>query len=405
MENSKSKKLLITCFILYACTYFGKYSYNSNINSIMSYFEVNHASAGLVATFFFFTYGFGQFFHGAMSKRYNAKYAVSLVLIVSGIINLSLTFIKYFPIVKFLWGLNGICLGLIWPTISRFLLNNVEDGFKQKAMYVMCMSTPTGILLAYGTSALMVKLGMFKTSFYIASVLLPLVAVIWFLISDKFKVETTNEIQTEKQEKTKSQFDTKIFIYLGFFAFECVFLQLIREGMTSWTPTILKESLNVSDSLSLLLTILLPIIAIIGPVITSFINGKIKKMLPKTLLMNLVELPLLVLIILFLNNKSVVLTVTFLCVLYLALTVLESVFSSNIPILLKGKVDYGFISGFINGCCYIGSTISTYALGLIADKFGWNYIFYLFIGLVLLLLILILIMKLIKNEYFDKTIN
>lgn len=36
------------------------------------------------------------------------------------------------------------------------------------------------------------------------------------------------------------------------------------------------------------------------------------------------------------------------------------------------KKSSGFYAGVMNGATYVGSTISTYGLGLIADKSGWN---------------------------------
>ena len=36
-------------------------------------------------------------------------------------------------------------------------------------------------------------------------------------------------------------------------------------------------------------------------------------------------------------------------------------------------INAGFLAGVLNGACYLGSAIATYALGAMADKGGWTY--------------------------------
>lgn len=49
------------------------------------------------------------------------------------------------------------------------------------------------------------------------------------------------------------------------------------------------------------------------------------------------------------------------------------------PMKMNDKINAGLLAGLLNGFCYIGSTISGYGLGGIADKFGWIGVFYLLI--------------------------
>ena len=45
---------------------------------------------------------------------------------------------------------------------------------------------------------------------------------------------------------------------------------------------------------------------------------------------------------------------------------------------LRDKANSGFIGGILNGCCYLGSTISSVGLGAIADAYGsWSPVFVL----------------------------
>ena len=51
----------------------------------------------------------------------------------------------------------------------------------------------------------------------------------------------------------------------------------------------------------------------------------------------------------------------------------------QVPLTFNGKFDAGFLAGFLNGSCYIGTAIATYVLGYMADASGWTGAFMLLI--------------------------
>ena len=55
--------------------------------------------------------------------------------------------------------------------------------------------------------------------------------------------------------------------------------------------------------------------------------------------------------------------------------------TSVAPMLLREKYESGKMAGILNGSAYVGSTISAYGLGAIADKSGWNGVFLLLLAL------------------------
>mgnify|MGYP004669345651 CR=1 FL=1 len=49
-------------------------------------------------------------------------------------------------------------------------------------------------------------------------------------------------------------------------------------------------------------------------------------------------------------------------------------------VFMREKVNSGLFAGILNGFCYVGSTISSYGLGLVADNFRWITVFWILIG-------------------------
>lgn len=47
---------------------------------------------------------------------------------------------------------------------------------------------------------------------------------------------------------------------------------------------------------------------------------------------------------------------------------------------MRGRVNSGLFAGILNGFCYLGSTISSYGLGVIAEHFSWIMVFWVLIA-------------------------
>ena len=132
---SNATLLMLLCWLVYACSYIGKVNYAANINEVMSFYGVEHASAGLVSTFFF-AYGVGQVVNGILCKKYNLKWIIFLSLFVSGFINFMVGVSDNFVLVKYLWLINGFSMSILWPTLIRLLSENLMQKDMAKASLI-----------------------------------------------------------------------------------------------------------------------------------------------------------------------------------------------------------------------------------------------------------------------------
>ena len=78
LDSVKKQKLLILlCCLVYSFAYAGRYSYSANIGSIIDFYGITRAEAGVVSTFFFFSYGVGQLLNAFLCKFYPKRYVIS----------------------------------------------------------------------------------------------------------------------------------------------------------------------------------------------------------------------------------------------------------------------------------------------------------------------------------------
>ena len=376
LSNKKSNFLIFLCWAAYTAAYVARLNYNASMVEILSQMGTTKEAAGTVSSFFFFAYGAGQLINGLLSERYNTRYSVAVALSASCIINLAMTFCQGIDAMKYLWFFNGVFQSVLWSSLIKTLSDNLDDSKLSKAVMVMSTTVASGTFAAYGLAALFSYLRFdWSTIFYVASALVGAVAVLWFIgMGTVGKVNTEKEIN-EAKAKSKLSFTPVFVISIAVILISAISNGFIKDGITTWVPSILKEEFGVSSSLSIIVTLLLPVLSIFG---TSLVNALHKKQKDENALNGIfyfVSIIFTVLIILTLNLKSVPLTLLLFGGIACLMSAVNNVITSIVPLYSRDKIDSGFSAGLLNTFCYIGSTLATSMLGRIADTKGWNNVF------------------------------
>jgi len=58
------------------------------------------------------------------------------------------------------------------------------------------------------------------------------------------------------------------------------------------------------------------------------------------------------------------------------MSMVNNVVTSVYPLDRRKIMSSGFVSGFLNSFCYVGSTVTSYSLGAISQNHGWNGAFF-----------------------------
>lgn len=388
-EKKKSRAalaLIWLCWLAYTCSYIGKVNYAANINQVMSFYGVDHAAAGLVSTFLFFSYGVGQFVNGFLCKKYNLKWIIFASLMVSGIINLAVALTPSFEIVKYLWLVNGFALSVLWPCVIRLLSENLSKKYMAKASVIMGTTVASGTFAIYAASAVFASFNAFKLAFIAAAVFMPLVALIWIFSVSKITEqarEATADDDVEEQQAEKKQArsgadaKTMLFILVGVLAVYAIVTNLIKDGLTTWIPSILKENYGLDDSFSIILSLALPLVAVFSNFLAVAMNKRIPDFVAHCAVNFTVAGVIIGVVIGGLSLGQFAITLIGFAVVCFLASACNNTITSIFPLYMKDKVNSGMMAGVLNGCCYIGSTAASYGLGLVADNLGWSAVFWL----------------------------
>lgn len=384
MTKKKQILLIIICWVAYVLALLGRYSYSSNVTLIMDKFSVEHAEASLPSTLFFFAYGLGQIIIGLLCHKFNRRLLIIIALVSSGIINLIIFLGVEFNFIKYLWLINGLAQANLWPVFLLILRENISKERIAAVTIVMATASTGGKFAAIGVCALFaIDTSMFMYCFLTAGIVSLLAAIMFFFMTNGVKkpeeIEKKEEPVDNKPKEKVGMRSIILLLLLAEFSFASY---AITGGLQSWVPSILKESYNLSDALSIFMSVLLPLFTLSVALISPLLNKLLKNHVLISFLSFIVGAILILVVYLFLD-VSWVLVITLFTFEAIVMGIISNTTTVQVPLTFEGKFDAGFLAGVLNGACYIGQAAATYVLGAVADSSGWTSAFVVLIAIAL----------------------
>ena len=373
-DSRKENRIIFICWLAYAIAYVGRLNFGASIVAIVAETGQPKATVGLVSSFFFFAYGIGQLVNGILSKHYNGRYMVFGSLLISGVINFIMPMCSSVNLMKYIWLINGCVQSVLWTTLIKTISEFVSDKKMPSAIMAMSTTNTFGTFVVYGLSALYVKFFSWRWTFYTASILLFLTAILWFIL---YGSEKPPEIIKEKQQESQKSFKKSnvIWMMLITVALAGIANGFIKDGINTWVPNLLYEEFGVSQSFSILLTLLLPLVATLSAGVIKIIHDHIRSHNAMNVLLYTFSAVLCAGIILFLRIHSIVPIMLCFMLTSATMAMVNNVITSMFPLDRRTVINSGFAAGLLNTFCYVGSTVTAYSLGAVSEKSGWNSVF------------------------------
>lgn len=370
--KKQESKIIFICWLAYTAAYVGRLNFSASNVAIIDALNASKPEVGLVSSFFFFAYGAGQLINGILSKHYNAKYMVCGSLAVSSVLNLMMPLCADVALMKYIWLINGAAQSVLWSTLIKTLSEFVSDKKLPSAILAMSTTVAIGTLISYGIAAIFARIGIWQAVFYVASAILAVAAVIWVSLfgpSKKKSVEA-DAIKPEKVKMTKA-----VGFALILAAIAGIANGFIKDGITTWVPSVLYEEFGLTKSFSILLTLFLPMVSTLGATIAKKTHEKIKTHATMNMIFYAVAALLCTGIIFSLRIHS--LPAIMICFIGVSCTMamVNNVITSMFALDYRRSLNAGFAAGLLNTFCYIGSTTTTYVLGSVSQSSGWNAVF------------------------------
>ncbi len=401
MTKKQQRTLVFFCWAVYTFAYLGRYSYNSNVGPITDHYGVNAILFAVPTTFFFFSYGAGQIANGLLCGKYKMRYIIPAALIVSSGINAAVFFGAPFGSFGALWLVNGICQSVLWPSLLLILSRHLDEHYMRVALVAMGTTVGVGTVLAYGASALFALFDGFRFSFLLAAVVMTTIGVFWFfcypyMTGGGAATPNVEKKKAKEPQNPKNAYAKLVALLVLLYGSYAVILNFIKDGLGTWVPKILKDSYGLSDSLSIVLTLVLPVFGAFGATMAVFANKKVKVHSDLLGLFFLATAVLTGVIILLLNSSYWWIILVCFGLSAMLMHGANAIVTSVLPLSYGKKLNAGLLAGLLNGTCYVGSTLSQIIIASIAVAGGWKTVFQVLFFACVFLVALSLVLFLVR---------
>ncbi len=376
-ENEKRSVILsLGCSLVFVLTLFAKSNYSAAVAYIVDRGIFTKAAAGLIASAFYICYGVGQFFGGRLADKWSPYKVVTMGVVGALIANIILCCTQNYTVIFITWSLNGIAQMGVYPGICKIMCEDILPEYRKTTSLHLTYGNPVGYGLSYVCSALVLENFGWSMSFGTSVILLVIALLIWMYakkrIPEKVTAEKTFVVREEKAKYHMGFFTLLFASGLFFLMFPAISESLLSAGAQVWVSTMIMESYSVSSGFASLLTVIYFIAQILGlAFLASYVNKRKNMHLGYSSVFGITIIPLTTLI--FIGKLPLALIVAMYSVVMM-LTTLGTLFKVNIVMKFEKTGYSGTISGILNGSSALGIFIASSCYGIIADKWGWNTI-------------------------------
>ncbi len=374
IPRKRESRIIFICWLAYTTAYVGRLNFSASNVAIIEALNATKPEAGLVSSFFFFAYGAGQLVNGILSKYYNAKYMIFGSLTVSAALNLLMPLCSDISAMKYIWLLNGMAQSVLWSTLIKTLSDFVTDKRLPSAILAMSTTVAIGTLISYGISAIFAQSGVWQAVFYVAGVALIISAFVWLALFGPSQKKEIPQAETQAAA-SKTKLSKAVGLALSLAAIAGIANGFIKDGITTWVPSVLYEEFGLTKSFSILLALFLPMVSTLGASIAKKTHEKIRTHSTMNMVFYSIASVLCAGIILSLRARSLPAIMVCFIGLSCSMAMVNNVITSMFALDHRNCLNAGFAAGLLNTFCYIGSTATTYVLGAVSQAKGWNAVF------------------------------
>lgn len=381
INNHKITSLLFwLCWFAYFTSYIGRLNYSSAMTAMIQEDVLTKSQAGFISMMYFWAYGIGQLCNGILGDRMHPGKMIFIGLSVASAANMIMGFLGNNYLMALIWGINGYAQAMIWPPIIRIFSEMLKSEQKMKFCIDIVSSQVVGTLASYLIAAAVIWIIGWKAVFGTAAICLAVIALIWYYgfgkverYSRKFgsDVEENNRKKSQIEEQIKF---SDLLLHTGLLAVlvPVIVHGVLKDGVTTWVPTFITENFFTSPSFSILITTVLPIINLTGAYAARYVFKKCgeREVMASVVFFGIANISLIG--ICFVKGSSIVLTVILFAVITASMMAVNTLFVNMFALRFESVGRVATVSGLLNSMAYLGTAISTFTIGVMVEKLGWN---------------------------------
>lgn len=361
--------------IVYFCSYLSRINFSAILVEFLAAENLSKTSASVITSALFVTYGLGQILSGYLGDRISPRGLIFTGLATAAVCNgLMPVCSPRLPAMVLIWGVNGVAQALIWPPLARILTNNLSGEEYGRRVPLVSTSSSLATIVIYLLAPWAIRAWNWKAVLYAGAIAAGAGALIWLLGSEKFAspVRKTGTITPDAGEAHTDEKHRILLWILPGILLGIACQGALRDGITTWMPTLVSEVFSLEGSVTILTGVALPVFQTGATLCVHWILKKMRGAVFScaALLFGAVGLTLGLLGAVGMGSPET-------CVAGIAvatgfvqgINVLQTCY---IPVYFRNSGRVSLISGLVNAATYGGSALSIGLFGAISEQQGWS---------------------------------
>ncbi len=389
------------CPLIYFASYLTRKDYSIVMDAVISAEGITEKAAGLVETMGVISYCVGQIVSGILGDRFKPQKLIMCGLSVTVLCNIAMPFAPA-DLRGAIWFVNGFAQSMLWPPLVRIMASVMDKKKYNTVAANVNAAGITGTIFIYITSSLIwLKLfNSWKYTFFTSALITAAILVCWifgFSRIDKGVVSNFDNKKKDGETKAKGKLTPKLLLGSGFvfIALAIIAQGALRDGITDWVPTLLRNTFEIPSNYAILYAVAIPILGVISMKLVGFASNKwVKEELNGSIVIFVFAAALCGgLWMIYKNNR-------YLTVIIAALIVgcMHAVNFFLVCVVPAKFEKYGIVatmSGIINSLTYIGTSVAVAGFPSLIKDGDWGS--YIFVWAVISVIGAVLCLAAVKN--------
>ena len=379
MKLTNKKQIGALTFLL-TLVYFASYVTRINFGTIMVEFiaaeRVSKASASLITTVAFITYGAGQLLSGVLGDKFLPTKLILFGLLASVCCNIVLPFCSpTILLMVVVWGINGLAQAFMWPPIVKILSSALSDTDYGKSVAKICYGSAAGTLATFLLCPVIISVSNWKFVFWVSALVGVVVSFLWFVCS-KTLLGSIEFVSSKKEVAHSVAIDTPILrvmkAILPIVLVSILMQGMLRDGISTWVPTYVSETFNLGSEVSILVSVVLPIFHVICTMFTYFVYKTLKNDVFLSIITFFGGVSLVLVLFKLFGGTNIAFAILMLALINGFIHCVNALQTCYIPTYYKDSGKISTYSGILNFATYVGSALSTYLFAKLSEMIGWD---------------------------------
>lgn len=367
-DKKAADRIILLFMLTYLISYVTRINYGAVIAEIIDAEHIKKSIASLALTGSAVTYGAGQLISGYMGDRIQPKTLVFSGLAATTAANLLLPLCGNAYQMTAVWCVNGFAQAFMWPPLVRAMTGLFTEETYKKACVVVSWGSSFGTILIYLLSPICIHFAGWKSVFFLSAACAVAMAFLW--IKKCPVIQNTEEECAEKN--TKASFSASSLTILFGIMIAIILQGALRDGVTTWMPSFLSDTFHLKNETAILTGVVLPIFSIAAFQITSVIYRRTSaNELTLAGLIFLTGFASALLLAVF-SDANAAFAVVLSALLTGCMHGVNLMLICMVPPRFNRYGRVSFVSGLLNSCTYVGSSLSVYGFAVFSEHFGWN---------------------------------